>query len=198
MRITAAAASAIVALGAILSLAYAQQNAPPQSFTAQASATPTARPNIDAQFAEAMYRLASARLQRVKNVDRRSSGSVAPGDITRMELQVEALGKMQEAARRNGKLDWFTMLLSEAEMSKTFADAALKRLTTIQAANPALVTKNDLAIAELAAQIAELNLQRGKDAAAKGHEEQQNWGLQFLLLDAQTLQDRVHLLEFRL
>jgi hypothetical protein len=193
------AAVVILVLGAILSMAYAQQTAPPQPNLAQSNAaTAAVKSNIDAQFAEAMYRLATARLQRVRNVDRRSSGSVAPGDITRMELQVQALSKMQEAARRDGKLDWYTMLLSEAEMSKEFADAALKRLTTIQAANPALVGKDDLQIAELAAQIAELNLQRGKDAASKGHEEQQNWGLQFLLLDSQTLQDRVHLLEFRL
>jgi hypothetical protein len=192
------AAAVILVLGAILSVAYAQQTTPPGANAAQRNAAPAGKSSIDVQFAEAMYRLATARLQRVKNVDRRSSGSVAPGDITRMELQVQALSKMQEAAHRDGKLDWFTMLLSEAEMSKEFADAALKRLTTIQAANPALVGKDDLAIAELAAQIAALNLQRGKDAAAKGHEEQQNWGLQFLLIDAQTLQDRVHLLEFRL
>jgi hypothetical protein len=145
-----------------------------------------------------MYSLAAARLQRVKSVDRRSSGAVAPGDVMRMELQVQLLARLQETARRDGKLDWFTMLLSQAEMAKTIADASLKRLTSIQSANPALVSEADLEIAALAAKMAELNFQRGKEAAAKSHEDQQNWGLQFLLLDAQTMQDRIHLLEFRL
>jgi hypothetical protein len=196
---TFSAAAASLAVLCLLSFAYAQQTGTPARNSSDPTAPPSAaKTNLDAQFAETMYQLAAARLDRVKNLDRRSTGAVAPGDIMRMELQVQALSHLQEAARRDGKLEWFNMLLSEAEMSRAFADASLKRLTSIQSANPALVSGADLEIAALAAKMAELNFQRGKEAAAKSHEDQQNWGLQFLLLDAQTMQDRIHLLEFRL
>lgn len=188
MRLFAIALSLVTA-GSFCSAAAAQ-SAPAQ----QSAAT---KNNSDAQFVEVLAKLASLRLERINRINAKVPGSVPPDDVSLLELEAKSISKLKQDAKNAGQVSGYSMLLSLAEVSQASAAQEWKRVSAIQQRSPGSIPEQDAEGARLRAELAEMTLARGKSAATKSPQDQQNWALQFLFVELHGLRDAVRSLEER-
>jgi hypothetical protein len=155
--------------------------------------TPDTSTNLDAQLADTLRGITRVRLQRAIQLNAQVSGTYSADDIDTMKEQLATIDRQQG---RNGQgLDWFSTLIGLAEISKSVADADVKRVAVLRQQNS--VSDLDVEMARLRAQLADLNLKRGKLAAKGTADERQNWGLLYVACQVEQLKDQVRTLDAR-
>lgn len=194
-----ACALALAAGGGLLSIVVAEENPLAQPRTAQPAAAlpPKTEEPLDARFMQILEELARISLDRFKQVNARAPGVVAPENIALLELQVKTIDKLRQETMDAGRLNGFSLLIGLAEASKTKAAMEWKRIVAIRERSPASISQSDAELARLRSELANVNLLRGQAAANGSAEEQQNWALQYLVVELQSLHDQVRNLETR-
>jgi hypothetical protein len=194
-----ACALALAATGGLSSIVLAGEQPAPQPGLAQRAATlqPKAQDNLDAQFVEILGKLASTRLERLKRINAASPGAIAPDDVALLELQLKAIDKIRQETKGASQISGFSMLMGLAEVSKASAALEWKRMSALRERSPSSVPEVDAEMARLRAELADVNLMRGRSVATRSVQEQQNWALQFLFVELQGIHDAVRNLEGR-
>jgi hypothetical protein len=146
--------------------------------------------DLDTQYGQILAQLAQAMLQRVQDINLRT-----PGEITRQEVQesMRELVVFQGVAQntqQTGKLQWFPIMLSFAEATQSDTQSAWAVAARARQADPNTMSAIDLEILRLRAELASVNLQRGRQLVKASPDEQQNWALGVLTLEIQRLQNR--------
>jgi hypothetical protein len=157
------------------------------------SSTPDASTSLDAQLADTLRGITRVRLQRAIQLNEQVRGTYSADDINTMKEQLAALDRQQ--GKSGEGLDWYSTLIGLAEISKSVAEADVKRVSVLRQQNS--VSDLDVELARLRAQLADLNLKRGKSAAKETAEERQNWGLLFVACQVEQLKDQVRTLDAR-
>jgi hypothetical protein len=174
-------------------VAGTQPGAGPRNGSSQSAAVN----NPDARFAQILAQLTTDRLERAKHANAEVPGTVASDDIALIQQELEAFVRLQNDAKDGGKINWFNMLIDMAEATKSSADSDWQRVSAIRAKNPQSLSELDADMMRLRAELADVNLQRGKAVASGSADERQNWALQYLFVQMQEVRDRVRVLEER-
>jgi hypothetical protein len=153
--------------------------------------------NPDARFAQILAQLTMDRLERAKQANAKVPGTVASDDIALIQKELEADVRLQNDAKDGGKINWFNMLIDMAEATKSSADSDWQRASAIRAKSPQSLSELDADMVRLRAELADVNLERGKAVASGSADERQNWALQYLFVQMQEVRDRVRVLEER-
>jgi hypothetical protein len=165
--------------------------------TADSSKPAASSDNPDASYAAILGQLMRVRLERIKQLNSQVPGTITADDISVIELELKAADKLQKQATDSKEIDWYSMVLMQAQISKTSADLDWKQVSRLRQQSPQTISELDAEMVHLRAQLADLNLQRGKAAQNKPADDRQNWALQYLVMEVQTLQDHVQRLEER-
>jgi hypothetical protein len=189
----------LVTTTALCSMGVAQEKANTPSGPGQQASVSQANSetNPDAQFMQILGKLASLRLERLKRINATVPGSVAPDDVALLELQLKAIDKLRQETQASGQVNGYSMLLELAEISKAAAVLEWNRVSAIRDRSPSSISEGDAEMTRLRAELADVNLLRGRSLATRSVQEQQNWALQFLFVELQGLHDAVRNLEGR-
>jgi hypothetical protein len=174
-----------------------QTNKTPSPAQAAPSSPPNAAGSSDEQFVQILAQLASIRLERVNQINAKVPGSVPPDDVALMELQAKSIDALRPKSNDAGQVSGYAMLVSLAEISHASAAQEWKRVSAIEARSPGTISKQEAEMVRLRAELAEVILARGKSAATRSPQDQQNWALQLLFVELQSLRDAVQSLEAR-
>lgn len=156
---------------------------------------PVAYSNVDAQIADTLRQLTRLRLERAMQIETKVPGIYSPDDFKVIKGE---LATIDEQESKNGEVvDWFSTLMGLAQVSKSVADADWKRATVLRQQSADAFSDIDVEMTRLRAQLANLNLQRGKSAAIGSAEDRQNWALLYLAMEVQRLNDQVRILDAR-
>jgi hypothetical protein len=168
-----------------------------QAPAAKNTATPQAKSsdNPDATYAQLLGQLMHVRLERTKQLNTQVPGTFSADDVSVIELELKAADQLAKQAKDAKEIDWFSMVLTQAQISKTSADLDWKRAAKLRQQN--VISESDAEMSHLRAQLATVNFERGKAAQSKSADDRQNWALQYLVMEVQTLQDKVQRLEER-
>jgi hypothetical protein len=176
--------------------------ASPESAFAQATsdqanpATPAASSqNPEAIYTQLLSQLMRVRLERIKQLNTQVPGTFSPDDIAVSELQLKAVDQLEQQAKSSKEIDWFSMVLIQAQISKTAADLDWKHAAKLR--QQSVISDADAEMSHLRAQLAAVNLERGEAVEKKSADDRQNWALQYLVMEVQSLQDKVARLEER-
>jgi hypothetical protein len=161
------------------------------------AAQATSRDNPDARYAQILGQLMRVRLERIRELNSQVAGTITADDVSVIELELKAADQLQQQATNSKEIDWFSMVLTQAQISKTSADMDWKRVAKLRQQSPQTLSELDAEMVHLRAQLADMNLERGKAAQNKSADDRQNWALQYLVMEVQTLQDKVQRLEER-
>ena len=159
-------------------------------------ATPAASSqNPDATYTQLLSQLMRVRLERIKQLNTQVPGTFSPDDIAVTELQLKAVDQLEQQAKASKEIDWFSMVLVQAQISKAAADLDWKHASKLR--QQSVISEADAEMSHLRAQLAAVNLERGKAVEKKSADDRQNWALQYLVMEVQSLQDKVARLEER-
>lgn len=149
--------------------------------------------SLDAQFADALFELARARLQRAMHLNSAFPGVIPADDLAATKGELAALSKK---GRKDGEVvDWFSMLIGMAEVQNASANADWNQLSALQQKDPKSYSELDVEVARLRAQLADLNLKRGRMAAKGTADKRQNWALLYIAMQLQELGDDMRVVE---
>jgi hypothetical protein len=155
----------------------------------------TSSDNPDVSYAQLLGQLMRVRLERIRELNSQVPGTISADDIALNELQLKAVDQLEQQAKTSKEIDWFSMVLIQAQISKTAADLDWKHASKLR--QQSVISESDAEMSHLRAQLAEVNLERGKAVEKKSADDRQNWALQYLVMEVQTLQDKVRRLEER-
>jgi hypothetical protein len=190
-NLTLLAAAVACAILALTESAFAQATAGQTN-----PATPAASSqNPDATYTQLLSQLMRVRLERIKQLNTQVPGTFSPDDIAVTELQLKAVDQLEQQAKASKEIDWFSMVLVQAQISKAAADLDWKHASKLR--QQSVISEDDAEMSHLRAQLAAVNLERGKAVEKKSADDRQNWALQYLVMEVQSLQDKVARLEER-
>jgi hypothetical protein len=153
--------------------------------------------NPDVQYMQILSQLLHVRLQRIKQLNAQVPGTVTDDDIALLELQAKSVDQLAAQAKDGKETDWFSLVLVWAQISNISADHDWQRVAKVRQQSPQAISEPDAEMVRLRAQLATANLERGKAVQNKSADDRQNWALQYLVMEVQTLQDKTQRLEER-
>jgi hypothetical protein len=151
--------------------------------------------NPDARYAEILAQILRVHLDRLRQINSQVPGTVTDDDIAVLELQAKSFDKIAANAKDGKEAEWFSMVLMWAQISKISADRDWQRVAKLR--QQGAISQADAEVVRLRAELAAVNLERGKAVQNKSADDRQNWALQFLVVEVQVLQDKVQRLEER-
>jgi hypothetical protein len=163
--------------------------------TAAASAPPQV--SSDARYAEILGQLTRVHLQRIEQLNAQVPGTITADDVALIQLQLKAADQLEQQAKSAQQIDWFSMVLTQAQIAKIAADLEWSRVSKVRQQNPQSIAELDAEMVHLRAELADVDFQRGQAVANKPADDRQNWALQYLVMQVQALQDKVRRLEER-
>jgi hypothetical protein len=193
---TTTVAVLIIAFGSVSASAEDVVGAPPTSDSRVEPSGSAALDNLDARFAQILIQLTSDRLQRAKSANTEVPGTVSADDLALIQRELDAFVQLDNDTKNGGKLNWFKMLLDMAEASRSSADSDWRRISALPETTQGFA-RLDRDMVRLRAELADVNLERGKAAASGSADEKQNWALQYVFVQMQEVRDRVRVLEER-
>jgi hypothetical protein len=191
--------SMMAAACVVYSISAAGEKAVAQATTDKrpAASQSTADADLDTQFIQILARMTSNRLAFAKRINEKVPGTVSPDDVANLEQQLKAMQSLEEETKRIGHVDLFSMQLAQAQVTKTFADMDWKQTSRLQQQSPDAIPSADAELIRLRAELANVNLQRGKAAEHKSAQERLDWSLQSLFVTVQALQGQVERIDER-
>lgn len=146
--------------------------------------------DLDVRYAQTLLDLSQARLKRIREWNLRVPGTVSQASVESLMLEVQAAREVVQRARQDGKLDWFPFVLRLAEAAYTVAESEWKRGEGLRQRSPEVVSELDLKILRLRAELAWLNLARGRELVSAPPEEQRSWAVEMLFVEVKRLHDK--------
>jgi hypothetical protein len=193
---TTAVVVLIIAFGSVSASAEDSAGPPPTSGSRVEPSGAASSDNLDARFAQILIQLTSDRLQRAKSANTEVPGTVSADDLALIQRELDAFVQLDNDTKNGGKLNWFKMLLDMAEASRSSADSDWRRISALPETTQGFARLNRDMV-RLRAELADVNLERGKAAASGSADEKQNWALQYVFVQMQEVRDRVRVLEER-
>lgn len=145
---------------------------------------------LDVQYVETLVDLLEARRQALQAINQQVPGRVSPQKSQSLELELRAARQVLQRMQEGGKkVDWFSLVLSFAEVSYIDAKAAWDRTVQLRQLSPTTTSELDVKIAKLSAELTHLNYKRGKQLASGALEDQQNWAMTVFLTEIERLQN---------
>lgn len=163
----------------------------------QPAAQSTAMSDLDSQFIQLLTRMTNNRLAFAKRINEKVPGTVSPDDVVNLEQELRAMQSLEEETKKLGRVDLFSMQLAQAQVTKTFADMDWKQTSRLMQQSPDAMNPADAELIRLRAELANVNLQRGKAVEHKSAQERLDWTLQSLFVTVQALQGQVERLDER-
>ena len=157
----------------------------------------TSDTDLDSQFLAALSQLTAARLDFANRINQKVADTYSPEDIADLQQQAKAVQTIMDEAKKNGHVDWFALQLAQARVSKRTTEMDWKKAAALRQHSPEAISDADVEMAHLRANLADLNLRRGKAVLSKSPDERLNWAVESLFIDVQSLQDKVQSLEER-
>jgi hypothetical protein len=185
-----------MAIGSVSARAEDTAGPPPTSGSQIGATGSVATDNLDARFAQILTKLTSDRLERAKGANTEVPGTVSADDLALIQRELDAFVQLQSDTKNGGRLNWFEMLLDMAEASRSSADSDWRRISALPETTQGFA-RLDRDMVHLRAELADVNLERGKAAASGSADEKQNWALQYVFVEMQEVNDRVRVLEER-
>jgi hypothetical protein len=163
----------------------------------QLAAQSAAMSDLDSQFIQLLTRMTSNRLAFAKRINEKVPGTVSPDDVVNLEQQLKAMQSLEEETKKLGRVDLFSMQLAQAQVTKTFADMDWKQTSRLMQQSPDAMNPADAELIRLRAELANVNLERGKAVEHKSAQERLDWTLQSLFVTVQALQGQVERIDER-
>ena len=144
---------------------------------------------LDVQYARALLQIEQALVQRVQNINRQTPGVITQQQVQTSLREMQAIQEVAQQTQQTGRLQWFPIMLNFAEATELDAQSAWAVAARARQADPNSTSPIDLEILRLRAELARLNLLRGRQLVAAHADEQQNWALGALLMEVQRLRN---------
>lgn len=171
-----------VALGPILLSA----SNPPESDSARKAAE-----NLGAKLARAQLKLAEANLAKVSQTNERTPRSIPADVVAQYQREVELARIHFKLVEAGSALGDFSIWVARAEAAAKAANREWKTGLGVNRQAPGMLDRIDLACLELRAEVARLNLERGRALAGANPQEQLRWQLELLNGEVARLKQQV-------
>lgn len=178
-----------------LSLLSSAVTAQPEAAPATSGSEDTI--DLDRQFAQTYLRLAEAQLRRAESMNQQIAQSVSDDQIEELKADYELAEQLVHKAEQGGTGGYQGIYLRFAQLAYTRAQQELDRAREAKRLDSQSVGDTDLEILQLRAQLAKINLAKGKRALAGPLEEGLNWKIGLLYQEVIRLRAEVEMLKQR-
>lgn len=145
--------------------------------------------SIEVRYARALLRLAEANLQRVEASNKRVAGTVPKSVIAEYEDDVQIAKSRLEQADAGDAAKAFQAWLARAEAEERAAQNQWKVATAVNAHRPGAFDALDVERFRLRAEVAQLQLERGRTLVAADSEAQLQWAIELVDNQLQWLKE---------
>jgi hypothetical protein len=149
---------------------------------------------IDVRYARAQVQLAEANLNRVEQSNKRVARSVPSSVVAEYQHDVKvAKARLEQATAGRGASD-FQVWLERAEAEQRTAETTWKNATAVNRREPRTFDALDIERFRLRAEVARLQLERGRTLVDSGREAQLQWQIDMLDNQVQRLKEESRLI----
>jgi len=157
--------------------------------TQQAAAPDAAATSVDVRYARAQLELADANLSRVRESNKKVAGAVPRNVVAEFQYDVEVAKARLERARGGGAGKEFQVWLQRAESERRAAEDRWKSAVAANERVPGTVGALDVERLRLRAEVATLQLERGRSLVGASREAQLEWEVELLDNQVQRLKE---------
>jgi len=145
--------------------------------------------NVEVRYARAQLDLAEANLQRIEQSNKRVARSVPSSVVAEYQRDVQVAKKRLELAAAGHDASEFTVWLQRAESEHKTAESAWRKALAVNRRVPGTFDPLDIERLRLRAEVATLQLERGRKLANASLEAQLRWEVDLLDNQVQRLKD---------
>jgi hypothetical protein len=156
----------------------------------QPALQPAGQDNLELQYAQARLALAEANLKKMESINAKVRGAVAGTVVDDYRDDITVANKGLEEVPRGGP-DSFAVWLSAAEAKWRSAVVMWRTAAAANDRQPNTVDALNIERMRLRAEVYRLDLERGRAAASRSHEDQLQWRVSVLSDEIERLNERV-------
>jgi hypothetical protein len=145
--------------------------------------------SVEVRYARAQLQLAEANLNRVEQSNKKVARSVPSSVVADYQHDVQVAKIRLEQATAGRAASEFKVWLQRAESEQRTAETTWKSATAANASVPDTVEPLDVERYRLRAEVARLQLERGKTLTGSGREAQMQWEIDLLDNQVQRLKE---------
>jgi hypothetical protein len=145
--------------------------------------------SVEVRYAQAQLQLAEANLNRVEQSNKRVARSVPSSVVADYQHNVQVAKTRLEQATAGRAAGEFQVWLQRAEAERRTAETTWKNATAANVSVPGTVEPLDIERYRLRAEVAKLQLERGKTLVDSGREAQLQWEIDMLDNQVQRLKE---------
>ncbi len=154
-----------------------------------AAPSDAASESVEVRYARAQLQLAEANLNRIEQSNKRLPRSVPSSVVAEYQRDVQVSKTRLEQATAGRAASEFQVWLQCAEAEQKTAETTWKNATTVNSRAPGTFDPLDIERFRLRAEVAKLQLERGKTLADSAHETQLQWEIDLLDNQVQRLKE---------
>ncbi|HEX5472324.1 MAG TPA: hypothetical protein VFW73_10575 [Lacipirellulaceae bacterium] len=149
----------------------------------------TASDNVEVRYARAQLQLAEANLNRVEQSNKRVAGSVPSSIVAEYQHDLEVAKTRLERVATDRSANVFHVWLQRAEAEQKASETSWKNATTVNGRAPGTFGPLDIERFRLRAEVAKLQLERGRSLVRAGRDDQMQWEIEMLENQVQRLKE---------
>jgi hypothetical protein len=158
---------------------------PPQTSVPSAAVSQT----VEVRYAEAQLQLAEANLNRVEQINKRLARSVPTSVVAEYQHDVQVAKTRLRQAAAGRAAGNFQVWLQRAEAERSTTEATWKNATAVNGRAPGTFEPLDVERLRLRAEVAKLQLERGRALVDSDRESQLQWEVDMLDNQVQRLKE---------
>jgi hypothetical protein len=150
--------------------------------------------SLDLRIAQAHLRLAELALEKAQAMNRRVPGTLTGSTIALFVDDVEYAKLQVQSVSKEGGPDAFQACLDRAAMAVRLTENKYQKAAEANRRSPGVLQPADLERWQLAAEVARLELEKGKQLAGASSEAKLQWQLEMLTEEMAQVKQQTHLL----
>lgn len=187
----------VLSAAGVAALAFVAQPAVKTLTAAEPAAAVQAEKNLEVEFATVVLKMAKVDLQQALDFNRRVSGAYSEAEVERLRNVVKSAEEQVDFAKNTGDKPG-AMNLFGAEAALRNAEGNLKKAQETNAQAPGAINETSLEKLRLTAELARLNVAKGRAAVDSGEPlALVQWQLETLRIELWQLRNRLEAITSR-